>query len=56
MAVVDPFVSLRDWRSSLYRGDPAVDDQIASALLQQGGRLLAEIIRRGRGRWCWRAR
>ncbi len=21
MAVVDPFVSLRDWRSSLYRGE-----------------------------------
>jgi hypothetical protein len=27
MAVVDPFVSLRDWRSSLYRGDPAIVDR-----------------------------
>jgi hypothetical protein len=27
MAVVDPFVSLRDWHSSLYRGDPAVVNQ-----------------------------
>jgi hypothetical protein len=27
MAVVDPFVSLRDWRSSLYRGDPTVVDR-----------------------------
>jgi hypothetical protein len=27
MAEVDPFVPLRDWRSSLYRGDPAVVDR-----------------------------
>ena len=27
MAVVDPFVSLRDWRNSLYRGVPTVIDQ-----------------------------
>ena len=27
MAVVDPFVSLHDWSSSLYRGEPAVVDQ-----------------------------
>ena len=32
MAVVDPFVSLRDWRSSLYRGDPAVVDQFLAGI------------------------
>ena len=32
MAVVDPFVSLRDWRSSLYRGDPAVIDRFLDAI------------------------
>ena len=32
MAVVDPFVSLRDWRSSLYRGDPAVVDRFLDAI------------------------
>ena len=32
MAVVDPFVPLRDWRSSLYRGDPAVIDRFLDAI------------------------
>jgi hypothetical protein len=32
MAVVDPFVSLRDWRSSLYRGDPAVVDRFLDGI------------------------
>ena len=32
MAVVDPFVSLRDWRTSLYRGDPAVIDRFLDAI------------------------
>ena len=32
MAVVDPFVSLHDWRSSLYRGDPAVVDRFLDAI------------------------
>ena len=27
MSAVDPFAPLRDWRSSLYRGDPAVIDK-----------------------------
>jgi hypothetical protein len=32
MAVVDPFVPLRDWRSSLYRGDPAVIDRFLDGI------------------------
>ena len=32
MAVVDPFVSLRDWQTSLYRGDPAVIDRFLDAI------------------------
>ena len=32
MAVVDPFVSLRDWRSLLYRGDPAVVDRFLDGI------------------------
>ena len=32
MAAVDPFVSLRDWRTSLYRGDPAVVDRFLDAI------------------------
>src|SRR5436853_4910636 len=32
MAVVDPFVPLRDWRSSLYRGAPAVIDRFLDAI------------------------
>jgi hypothetical protein len=32
MAVVDPFVPLRDWRISLYRGDPAVIDRFLDAI------------------------
>ncbi|MDR3632324.1 MAG: hypothetical protein P4L84_00730 [Isosphaeraceae bacterium] len=32
MAVVDPFVPLRDWRSSLYRGDPAAVDRFLGAI------------------------
>src|SRR5262249_39446493 len=32
MAVVDPFVPLRDWRTSLYRGDPAVVDRFLDAI------------------------
>ena len=32
MAVVDPFVSLRDWRTSLYRGVPAVGDQFLAGI------------------------
>ena len=32
MAVVDPFVPLRDWQSSLYRGDPAVVDRFLDAI------------------------
>ncbi len=32
MAVVDPFVPLRDWRTSLYRGDPAAVDRFLDAI------------------------
>jgi hypothetical protein len=32
MAVVDPFAPLRDWRSSLYRGDPAVIERFLDAI------------------------
>jgi hypothetical protein len=32
------------------------EEQIAFALLQEGGRPVAEIIRQGRGLWRWRAR
>ena len=32
MAVADPFVSLRDWRSSLYRGSPAVVEQFLARI------------------------
>lgn len=32
MAAVDPFVPLRDWRSSLYRGEPAVVDRFLNAI------------------------
>jgi hypothetical protein len=32
MAVVDPFVSLHDWRSSLYRGDPMVVDRFLDGI------------------------
>jgi hypothetical protein len=32
MAVVDPFVPLRDWRSSLYRGDSAVVDRFLDTI------------------------
>jgi len=32
MAVVDQFIPLRDWRSSLYRGDPAVIDRFLNAI------------------------
>jgi hypothetical protein len=32
MAVVDLFVPLRDWRSSLYRGDPGVIDRFLDAI------------------------
>jgi len=32
MVVVDPFIPLRDWRSSLYRGDPAVIDRFLDAI------------------------
>ncbi len=32
MAVDDPFIPLRDWRSSLYRGDPAVIDRFLDAI------------------------
>jgi hypothetical protein len=32
MAVVDPFVPLRDWHTSLYRGDPAVIDRFLDAI------------------------
>jgi hypothetical protein len=32
MAVIDPFIPLRDWRSSLYRGDPAVVDPFLGAI------------------------
>jgi hypothetical protein len=32
MAVVDPFVPLREWRSALYRGDPAVIDRFLDAI------------------------
>ena len=32
MAVVDPFVSLRDWQTALYRGDPAVIDRFLDAI------------------------
>ena len=32
MAVVDPFISLRDWQTSLYRGDPAVVDRFLDAI------------------------
>ena len=30
--MVDPFVPLRDWRTSLYRGDPAVLDRFLDAI------------------------
>jgi hypothetical protein len=32
MAMVDPFIPLRDWRSSLYRGAPAVIDRFLNAI------------------------
>ena len=32
MAVIDPFVSLRDWRTSLYRGDLADVDRFLDAI------------------------
>jgi hypothetical protein len=32
MAVADPFVSLRDWRSSLYRGNPDVIEQFLAGI------------------------
>ncbi len=32
MAAVDPFVSLRDWRSSLYRGKPTVVDRFLDGI------------------------
>jgi hypothetical protein len=32
MPVADPFVSLRDWRSSLYRGDPDVIEQFLAGI------------------------
>src|SRR5262245_23862498 len=32
MAVVDPFVPLGDWRTSLYRGDPAVVDRFLDTI------------------------
>jgi hypothetical protein len=32
MAVVDPFIHLRDWRSALYRGDQAVIDRFLDAI------------------------
>jgi hypothetical protein len=32
MTVVDPFIPLRDWRSALYRGDPAVIDRFLDAI------------------------
>lgn len=32
MAQTDPFVALRDWRASLYRGDPAVIDRFLDAI------------------------
>ena len=32
MAGVDPFIPLRDWRSSLYRGDPAAIDRFLDAI------------------------
>jgi hypothetical protein len=32
MAVVDPFVSLRDWRTSLYRGDPTGIDRFLDVI------------------------
>src|SRR6516165_9154190 len=32
MTAVDPFVPLRDWRTSLYRGDPAVVDRFLDAI------------------------
>lgn len=32
MTVSDPFIPLRDWRASLYRGDPAVIDQFLDAI------------------------
>jgi hypothetical protein len=32
MAVVDPFVPLSDWHTSLYRGDPAVIDRFLDAI------------------------
>ena len=32
MAVVDPFVPLRDWPNSLFRGDPAVIDRFLDAI------------------------
>src|SRR5260370_40643922 len=32
MVVVDPFIPLRDWRSSLYRGDPAVIERFLDSI------------------------
>jgi hypothetical protein len=32
MAIVDPFVPIRDWQTSLYRGDPAVIDRFLDAV------------------------
>jgi hypothetical protein len=32
MAQVDPFIPLRDWRSSLYRGDPIVVDRFLDTI------------------------
>lgn len=32
MAEIDPFVPLCDWRSSLYRGDPAIVDRFLGAI------------------------
>jgi hypothetical protein len=32
MAGADPFIPLRDWRASLYRGDPAVADRLLDAI------------------------
>jgi hypothetical protein len=32
MAGADPFIPLRDWRASLYRGDPAVADRFLDAI------------------------
>ena len=32
MAEVDPFVPLREWRSSLYRGEPGVVDRFLDTI------------------------